>query len=285
MLKRLRSILPGFGETTTVVPVVRLSGLIGVSAPLRPGLTLASTAAALNRAFGVKRAPAVAIVINSPGGSPVQSHLVYKRIRQLSEEKNKTVIAFVEDVAASGGYMLALAGDEIFVDPSSIVGSIGVVSQGFGFVRLIDRIGVERRLYTSGENKAILDPFRPENPDDVEHLKRLQADVHDHFISLVKARREGRLADDPTLFTGLFWSGRQAVDLGLVDGLGDVRGVLVDRYGKDVTLKVVATSRGSLFRRPSPEIGGGLAARIAAGLADGIVDAAEARAMWSRYGL
>jgi signal peptide peptidase SppA len=273
--------------TATVVPVVRLSGLIGMSAPFRPGLTLSSVAGALNRAFGIKPAPAVAIIVNSPGGSPVQSHLIYRRIRQLALEKEKHVITFVEDVAASGGYMLALAGDEVFVDPSSIVGSIGVVSQGFGFARLIDRVGIERRLYTSGDNKAILDPFKPEDPGDVEHLKALQSDVHGTFIELVKDRRGDRLADDPDLFTGLFWSGRRAVDLGLVDATGEVRGVMVDRYGKDVILRPIPAARGSLFRRNTPSIdgGGGLLGRFTARLADDLVDAAEARAMWSRYRL
>ncbi len=285
MLKRLKSLVPGMRDKVPVVPVVRLSGLIGMSAPFRPGLSLTSVAGALNRAFSIRAAPAVAIVVNSPGGSPVQSHLIYRRIRQLAAEKEREVLVFVEDVAASGGYMLTLAGDEVFVDPSSIVGSIGVVSQGFGFVRLIDRVGIERRLYTAGENKAILDPFKPENPDDVEHLKSLQADVHATFIELVKERRGDKLADDGDLFTGLFWSGRRAVDLGLADAVGDARGVLVERYGKDVILKPVETRRGSLLRRTSPEIGGGFMGRFAARVADDLLDAAEARAMWSRYRL
>lgn len=286
MPKRSFSFLPWVRDDRVTIPVVRLAGLIGMSAPFRQGLTLPSVAGALNRAFAMKRAPAVALVINSPGGSPVQSHLIHKRIRQLAAEKGKPVVVFVEDVAASGGYMLALAGDEIFADASSIVGSIGVVSQGFGFPRLLERIGIERRLYAAGDNKAILDPFKPENPDDVEHLKSLQSDVHAHFIELVKARRGGKLADDPTLFTGLFWAGRTAEGLGLVDALGDARGVLAERYGEDVKLKLFQAGRGSLLRRPSPEIGGGgLAGRFAARLADDVLDAAEARAMWSRYGL
>src|SRR6266403_1439216 len=169
-----------------VVPVVRLAGVIGVSTPLRPGLMLASLARQLERAFAVRNARAVALLINSPGGSPVQSHLIYLRIRSLAAEKKLPVIAFAEDVAASGGYMIACAADEIICDPSSIVGSIGVVGGSFGFAKLMDKLGIERRLYTSGENKAMLDPFLPEKPADVERLKAVQQEIHEGFIDLVK---------------------------------------------------------------------------------------------------
>jgi signal peptide peptidase SppA len=264
------------------VPVVRLSGVIGMMSPLRPGLSLASVAGSLEKAFAMKSAPLVALSINSPGGSPVQSHLIFQRIRQLAEAKDKPVIVFCEDVAASGGYMIAAAGDEIFADPSSIVGSIGVISQGFGFVQLIDRIGVERRVYTAGDNKAVLDPFRPENPEDVAHLKRLQADVHGDFIDLVKARRGARLADDPDLFTGLFWSGRRGVDLGLVDGLGDLKGVMTERYGDKVRLKLIQPAR-SLFGRRIPS---GVATRDPPeALVSAAIGAVEERLIWARYGL
>ena len=186
-----------------VVPVVRLSGVIGAVTPLRPGLSLAGIARTLERAFSVRNAKAVALVINSPGGSPVQSRQIYLRIRQLAEEKKLPVLVFVEDVAASGGYMIACAGDEIFCDPSSILGSIGVVGGSFGFQELIKKVGVERRLYTAGTHKAMLDPFLPENPDDVTRLKALQREIHDIFIALVKQSRGARLkgADD-VLFTG-----------------------------------------------------------------------------------
>ena len=177
--KRLRGDIP-------VVPVIRLSGAIGLSTPLRPGVTLAGVARPLDRAFGMRRARAVALLINSPGGSPVQSHAIYRRIRQLAEEKGVPVIAFAEDVIASGGYMIACAADEIVCDPSSIVGSIGVVGGSFGFVRLMEKLGIERRLYTSGERKAMLDPFLPEKPDDVNRLKAVQRDIHEDFIALVK---------------------------------------------------------------------------------------------------
>src|SRR5262245_54020016 len=187
---RLRPIVPQrFRTDVPVVPVVRLTGAIGFSTPLKPGLTLAGSARSLERAFAYRRAKAVALLINSPGGSAVQSHLIYKRIRALAEEKTLPVIAFVEDVAASGGYMIACAADEIVADLSSIVGSIGVVGGSFGFPKLLDKIGVERRVYTSGERKVMLDPFLPENPDDVARLKAIQAEIHELFIALVKERR------------------------------------------------------------------------------------------------
>src|SRR3954452_3262900 len=204
-----------------LVPVVRLSGTIGFSTPLRPGLTLTGLARTLDRAFSYRHASAVALAINSPGGSAVQSHLIHNRIRQLSAAKQIPVIAFVEDVAASGGYMIACAADEIIGDPSSIVGSIGVVGGSFGFHRLIEKIGVERRLYTSGEHKAMLDPFLPEEPGDVQRLKTIQREIHDSFIALVKERRPSLNGADTELFSGEYWTGRRALDLGLIDGLGD----------------------------------------------------------------
>ena len=182
-----------FRSDIPIVPVVRLSGAIGISSPLKPGLTLASVARSLDRAFAMRNIRAVALSINSPGGAAAQSHLIYRRIRALADEKKIPVIAFVEDVAASGGYMIACAADEIICDPSSIVGSIGVVGGSFGFDKLIEKIGVERRLYTSGENKAMLDPFLPEKPEDVERLKAIQREIHESFIALVKARRGAKL--------------------------------------------------------------------------------------------
>jgi len=271
-----------------VIPVVRLhGGIMSGGGQFRPSLSLASTAGVIEKAFAFKSAPAVALSINSPGGSPVQARLIYKRIRDLAREKDKKVIAFVEDVAASGGYMIAVAGDEIVADPSSIVGSIGVVSASFGFQELIRKIGVERRLYTAGRNKATLDPFSPERPEDVEHLKALQLEVHKTFIDLVKERRSGKLAEDETLFTGLFWSGIRGLDLGLVDHLGDMRGFLKERYGEKTTLRLVSPPRG-LFGRRLGLFGSDAApagAGIGAGAAEGIIDAVSERALWSRYGL
>src|SRR5579863_7240927 len=212
---------------TAVVPVVRLSGVIGAVTPLRPGMSLAGVARMLERAFSVKGAKAVALVINSPGGSPVQSRQIFLRVRQLAAEKMLPVLVFVEDVAASGGYMIACAGDEIFCDPSSILGSIGVVGGSFGFQELIKKVGVERRLYTAGAHKAMLDPFLPENPDDVTRLKALQKEIHAIFIALVKQSRGARLkgADD-VLFTGEYWAGQTSVSLGLADAIGDLRSTL-----------------------------------------------------------
>jgi signal peptide peptidase SppA len=233
------------------VPVIRLSGVIASSGGLLGGrsLSIDSVAPLLKRAFEMRGAKAVALVINSPGGSPVQSALIAQRIRLHAKEKSLPVIAFVEDVAASGGYWLACAADEIIVDPSSIVGSIGVISAGFGFQDLIARYGVERRVHTSGERKAMLDPFRPENPEDVERLKRLQAEIHDGFKDWVRHRR-GRLlkADEAVLFNGEFWTGQRGLELGLVDGLGELRATLQARYGDNVRLPVIGPRRRLLSR-------------------------------------
>ena len=267
------------------IPVVRLQGTImSGGGQFRPSLSLASTAGLLEKAFGFKDAPAVAISINSPGGSPVQSRLIYKRIRDLATEKNKRVLVFVEDVAASGGYMIAVAGDEIIADPSSIVGSIGVVSASFGFTGLMEKIGVERRVYTAGKNKALLDPFKPEKPEDIERLKELQLEVHATFIDLVRERRGTRLKDDPDLFTGLFWTGKKGVELGLVDALGDMRQVLRDRFGDKTKLQLITQPRGFLGRRLGL-FGSSFPGDIAAAAAGGVMEAAEERALWSRFGL
>src|SRR6201995_3159457 len=220
LIDRCLDLLPArFRRGSSVVPVVRLSGLIGAVTPLRPGMSLAGVAKMLERAFSMRNAKAVALLINSPGGSPVQSRQIYPRLRQPAAEKKLPVLVFVEDVAASGGYMIACAGDEIFCDPSSILGSIGVVGGSFGFQELISKIGVERRLYTAGAHKAMLDPFLPENPEDVSRLKALQREIHDIFIALVKGSRGDRLkrADDE-LFTGEYWAGETSVALGLADG-------------------------------------------------------------------
>lgn len=264
---------------TPVVPVVRLTGAIGFSTPLSPGITMASTAKLLDRAFAMKRAKAVAIVINSPGGSPVQSHLIYQRIRMLAAEKKKKVIAFVEDVAASGGYMIACAADEIVVDPSSIIGSIGVISASFGFDKAIKKIGVERRVHTAGDHKMSLDPFRPEKPEDVRRLKALQKDIHEMFIALVKKSRGKKLnGPEKTLFSGEFWVGEQSVKYGLADRLGEIKTVLRERYGKNVETPLIAPSA-SWFSKKTPGVS------LEGDWAATLISAIEARAMWSRYGL
>jgi signal peptide peptidase SppA len=267
------------------IPVIRLHGTImSGGGQFRPYLSLASTAGLLEKAFAYSDAPAVAISINSPGGSPVQSRLIYKRIRDLAAEKNKTVLVFVEDVAASGGYMIAVAGDEIIADPSSIIGSIGVVSGTFGFTELIRKIGVERRVHTAGKNKATMDPFQPEKKEDVERLKSLMLEMHDTFIDLVKERRGSKLKDDPDLFTGLFWTGKKGLALGLVDGLGDMRQNLKDRYGPKTRLRLITAPRG-LFGRRLGFFGTQSTLDIAAAAVSGLMDAAEERALWSRFGL
>jgi signal peptide peptidase SppA len=283
----LRPILPKRLRGLPVVPVVRLAGVIGFSTPLKPGLTLATVARALERAFKMRTAQAVVLLINSPGGSPVQSHLIYRRIRQLAAENARPVIAFAEDVAASGGYMIACAADEIFCDPSSIVGSIGVIGGSFGFPKLMDKLGVERRIYVSGEHKAMLDPFLPENPQDVERLKALQRDIHQEFIELVKRSRGARLkGPEKTLFSGEYWTGGKAIELGLADGIGDLRATLRARFGEDVVTPLVAPTRG-WFGRMQPGVG----ADDLSGwphttdFAQDIISALEARALWARYGL
>jgi serine protease SohB len=265
-----------------IVPVVRLSGTIGVATPLRPGLMLSTVARALERAFGVRGARAVALLINSPGGSPSQSHLIFRRIRQLAEEKKLPVYAFIEDVGASGGYMLACAGDEIVCDTYSIVGSIGVVGGTFGFVEAMRKLGIERRVYTSGERKVMLDPFLPEKPEDVDRIHALQTDIHAHFIALVKSRRGGKLnGDDQTLFSGEFWAADRAIALGLADRIGDLRSEMRARYGEKVKLPLIEGER-SWIGRPLQ----GVMSRAGIDASpEALISAIEARALWSRYGL
>lgn len=273
-----------------VVPVLRFSGSIGMATPLRPGLAISSTAGAIEKAFALSKLPTVAIVINSPGGSPVQSHLIFSRIRQLAREKNKRVYVFCEDVAASGGYFLALAGDEIYADPSSIVGSIGVISASFGLDKFIERYSIERRVYTTGENKGALDPFQPEKPEDIARLKNLQRDIHEVFTGIVRERRAAKLrGDEAELFSGAFWSAQKALEYGLIDGLADIRAKMQALHGEDVRLKTVPLSQGgflSRFRRLQ------LLKNVSAdgfglppSLADDLVSAVETRALWSRFGL
>ena len=270
-----------FRSNAVEIPVVRLQGMImEASSPLRQTLSLSSCANALEKAFSDKEAPAVAISLNSPGGSPVQSRLIYRRIRDLAEEKHKRVLIFVEDVAASGGYMIACAGDEIFADPSSVVGSIGVVSASFGFPELLKKIGVERRVYTAGKNKVSLDPFQPEKKADIDHLKALQLEIHETFINLVKESRGSKLVDDPNLFTGMFWTGKKGKELGLVDELSDLRSLIKQRYGHDAKMRLVSASR-SLLGRKTPAISAGLVSSAV----DGLIQSAEERALWQRYGL
>ena len=274
------------GRGGPLIPVVRLQGVI--AADTRPGrLNIQNVAPLLEKAFAFKAAPAVAVVINSPGGSPVQSRLISKRIRDLADEHGKPVLVFIEDAAASGGYFIAVAGDEIIADPSSIVGSIGVIYAGFGFPEALQKLGVERRVYTAGRNKTTLDPFLPVKEEDVERVKAIQRDVHAEFIDLVKARRGVRIekaGDD--LFTGEFWSGRKALELGLIDGLTDLRTKMRELYGDEVRFRLVTPSTSWLRRRRSVAIGDSASnfGFSPGGLAADLISAIEARALWSRFG-
>jgi len=282
-----QSMVPArFRSDILIVPVVRLTGVIGFSTPLRPGITLSGVARLLDRAFAFKKAKAVALIVNSPGGSPVQSHLVFRRIRQLSEEKKIPVMVFIEDVGASGGYMIACAGDEIFCDVSSIVGSIGVVGATFGLQKAMEKLGVERRVYTAGDRKVMLDPFLPENPDDVARLKAIQKEIHEAFIGLVKARRGSKLTGpESALFSGEYWAGEQALRYGLVDGFGEIRTVLRERFGDKVQTPLMA-DRG-WFGRRVPGVGSQSLSGLLSGetLAEDLLSTAEARALWARFGL
>jgi len=288
MLSRWLDRLP-LGALRTPAPqvaVVRLAGVIGPLGPLRGGLSIASLAAPLERAFRMKPLAAVALALNSPGGAATQSALIAARVRQLAEEKGVPVIAFVEDVAASGGYWLAAAADEIYASETSIVGSIGVISAGFGFHELIARLGIRRRLYTAGERKAMLDPFLEENPADVERLKALQREVHEAFKAYVRARRGAKLKlPEDELFSGEFWTGKRALELGLVDGIGDLRGTLRRRFGDKVRLRPVGAERGWLRRRLGLAADAAGAAAAPAEWAAELLSALEARALWARFGL
>ncbi|MDE0061119.1 MAG: S49 family peptidase [Defluviicoccus sp.] len=272
------------GRDAPLVSVLRLAGIVGRVGSLRGGsVTLASMERAIDRAFAPRRLAAVALAVNSPGGSPVQSALIARRIRARADERGVPVLAFAEDVAASGGYWLACAGDEIFADENSIVGSIGVIAAGFGFVEAIARHGVERRVHTAGARKGMLDPFRPEDPGEVERLLAVQRDMHESFIAHVRQRRGRRLKGaDEELFSGEFWSGRQAIALGLVDGLGDLRGVLRDRFGERVRIRPVAPRRGLRRRLGIGPAGGGI---DAGALGAELLAALDEWAMWKRYGL
>ncbi len=271
-----------FRRSAPIVSVLRLNGVIAASGmPMRQNLHLAALAEPIQRAFEGKGTKAVALAINSPGGSPVQSALIAGRIRALAKEKNLPVYTFVEDVAASGGYWLACAADEIFADRSSIVGSIGVIAAGFGFVEAIGKLGVERRVYTEGEHKSLLDPFRPEDPEDVKRLKALQREIHDGFKAYVQERRGRRLkGDEATLFNGDIWTGQGALEHGLIDGLGDLRTVMRDRFGDKVRFRVANQPKGWLSRR----IGFGSAA-VGEEAVAAVLGTLEARAAWARFGL
>ncbi|UOX87091.1 S49 family peptidase [Amycolatopsis sp. FBCC-B4732] len=263
-------------ERKDVVAVVKLHGVITPSpSPLARGaINLSAVESALTRAFGHERLKAVALLVNSPGGAPTQSGLVAERIRQLADEKKVPVLAFCEDVAASGGYWLACAADEIYAHRTSMVGSIGVISGGFGFTGLLERFGIERRLHTAGANKSRLDPFSPEKPEDVEWLKKMHTQLHDLFVSWVKERRGDRLTSTEDLFNGDVWLGAKAAELGLIDGLGSLRQIITERF-PDAEISVAEPKRPLLARL-------GIGAPAAA---SAVLDAVTQKAAWSRFGL
>lgn len=263
------------GQGGPVIPVVHLHGVI--AADHRPGrLNIAGVAPLLKRAFALRPAPVVAVIVNSPGGSPVQSRLISKRIRDLADQHEKKVLVFVEDAAASGGYFIAVAGDEVIADPSSIVGSVGVIYAGFGFVEAIGKLGIERRVHTAGKSKSTLDPFLPEKKSDIDRIKQLELDVHKVFIDWVKMRRGDKLkGSDDELFTGEYWSGVRGLELGLVDAIGDLHEVLRERYGEDISLKMIEPRRGLIS----------LSSLGFSALTRDAVAALEDRALWSRLGL
>lgn len=271
-----RLVPPRFRKSVPIIHHVRLHGAIGIGTPLRPAITAKDTVPVLERAFSRKGIAGVALSINSPGGSAVQSALIHTRIRTLAEKHKVPVFAFCEDVAASGGYWLACAADEIYADSSSIVGSIGVIAAGFGFVDAIEKLGIERRVHTSGDNKSILDPFQPEKKEDVKRLLSLQADVHEAFKTAVRARREGKLkGDEKEMFSGAFWAGQQALDLGLIDGIGHLHDVLQRKFGDKFVVRTISPSSGWGLKRLG----------LGTDFAGSLVEAMELRALWARYGL
>ena len=297
-LQSLLSFLPikAFKNPDPVVAVIRLNGVIGAAGPLRGGMTLASLEKRLDQAFKIKHLEAVALAINSPGGSPVQSDLIAKRIRDLAAEKSVPVYAFCEDVAASGGYWLACAADHIYAQESSIVGSIGVISSGFGFPAVLERFGIERRVRTAGHRKSTLDPFEKEDPEDVAHLEGILKELHETFMNMVTSRRKDRLKEDPdVLFSGEFWTGTKAVEMGLIDGIGELRSTMRARFGEKVKLMPLEDARPWWRKRmgfgAAAGLGGLLSGQGLASVAEpqewvqGLVSAAEERALWSRFGL
>lgn len=289
-LERIKGLLPGqvLGEPAPLVTVLRLEGVIGHARGMRPGLDIATQATAIEQAFKPRKLAAVALSINSPGGSPVQSALIAKRIRDLAKEKEVPVYAFAEDVAASGGYWLALAADEIYAVETSIIGSIGVISAGFGFTELIKKIGIERRVHTAGDKKGMLDPFGPEKPAEVKYLKSIQRDMHDSFIETVHDRRAEKLTGaDKEMFSGAFWTGRKALEMGLIDGLGDLRSTLRDRFGENVRLRPVSLSKPFWQGRIglSAARTGEMNLNLAGNLTADALAAIEERLIWNRFGL
>ena len=264
-----------FFKKKKVIAQLKLSGVIGNAGKFKQGIDFAGQEELIKKAFSLKKANCVAITINSPGGSPVQSHLIYSFIRQQAKKNNKQVIVFAEDVAASGGYLIACAGDEIYANSSSIIGSIGVIYSSFGFTELIKKIGVERRVHTAGRNKSTLDPFLEEKNEDIERLKNIQLDLHKDFIEVVENSRSDKLKKDSgiELFSGEFWSGRKAKELGLIDGIGNADNILKEKFGDDVIIKKFEKQKGWIAKKLSSE-----------SHTDKVISIIEERSIWQRYG-
>ncbi len=260
-----------------IISHITLSGVIGNVGKFRQGIEYSGQEEIIKKAFSVKKALAVAITINSPGGSPVQSHLIYRFIREQAKKHKKKVIVFAEDVAASGGYLIACAGDEIYANSSSIIGSIGVISASFGFKNLIEKIGVQRRIYTAGKNKSTLDPFLDEKEEDISRLKNIQLELHQDFIDVVEESRGSKLNKESgiELFSGEFWTGKKSKDLGLIDGLGNAEQILREKFGEDIEIKKFGKSKGWLAKKLSSS----------EDHADKLISILEERSIWQRYGL
>ena len=262
----------------TVVPHVRLTGIIGSAGRVRQGMDLAGQKDILKKAFSLKKISHVAISINSPGGSPVQSHLIYSYIKELADKKKVKVLIFAEDVAASGGYLISCAGDEIYANSSSIIGSIGVISASFGFKDLIQKMGVERRDYTAGKNKSTIDPFVEEKEEDVKRLKSIQLELHDDFIKVVETSRGSKLKDPEknNIFTGEFWTGKTALKLGLIDGIGNADQVLKEKFGDKVVIKKFEKQKSFIAKKLSSSIQDPV---------DSLANILEEKSMWQKFGL
>jgi signal peptide peptidase SppA len=267
-----------FFKKKKIIPHVKLSGVIGNAGKFRQGLDFSGQEEIIKKAFAVKKSPAVAITINSPGGSPVQSHLIYNFIREQAKENKKKVIVFAEDVAASGGYLISCAGDEIYANQSSIIGSIGVIFSSFGFKELIKKIGIERRVYTAGKNKSTLDPFAEEKEEDVKRLKNIQLELHADFIKVVETSRGSKIKDpeENNIFTGEFWTGKTSLKLGLIDGLGNADQILREKFGDKVIIKNFEKPKGFIARKLSSSIHDPV---------DRLTNIIEEKSMWQKFGL
>ena len=267
-----------FFKKKKIIPHVRLTGVIGNAGRFSKGMDLAGQQDILKKAFSIKKIKHVAISINSPGGSPVQSHLIYSYIRQLADRKKIKVLIFAEDVAASGGYLISCAGDEIYANSSSIIGSIGVISASFGFKELIKKMGIDRRIYTAGKNKSTLDPFIDEKEEDIKKLKDIQLELHADFIKVVETSRGSKLKEPEknNIFTGEFWTGKSALELGLVDGIGNADQVLKEKFGDKVIIKNLEKQKGFIARKLSTSIQNPV---------DSLVNILEEKTMWQKFGL